>query len=85
MHPGFPTLNLILLFLSYPQVFIYSKCIHALFSFNKNTLRKKALSVATKVYVQLVYKHRCKAKETLSPVLLFSGLDGPFGMYIGWC
>ena len=54
MHPGFPTLNLILLFLSYPQVFIYSKCVHALFSFNKNTLRKKALSVATKLYVQLI-------------------------------
>ena len=47
MHPGFPTLNLILLFLSYSQVFIYSKCIHSLFSFNKNTLRKKFLSVAT--------------------------------------
>ena len=62
MHPGFPTLNLILLFLNYPQVFMYFKCIHSLFSFNKNTFRKKSLSVATKLYVQLVYKHRPKAK-----------------------
>ena len=54
MHPGFPTLNLILLFLSYPQVFIYSKCVYALFSFNKHTLRKKALSADRKLYVQLV-------------------------------
>ena len=62
MPPGFPTLNLILLFLNYPKVFMYSKCIHSLFSFNKNTFRKKSLSVATKLYVQLVYKHRPKAK-----------------------
>ena len=41
MHPGFPTLNLILLFLSYPQVFIYSKCIHSLFSFNKILFGRK--------------------------------------------
>ena len=62
MHPGFPTLNLILLFLQYPQVFMYFKCIHSLFSFKKNTLRKKSLSVGTKLYVQLAYKHRWKAK-----------------------
>ena len=67
MHPGFPTLNLILLFLSYPQVFIYSKCIHSLFSFNKNTLRKKALSVDRKLYVQLVQKHRLLAVRVWSP------------------
>ena len=62
MHPGFPTLNLILLFLSYPQVCIYSKCIHSLFSFNKNIRRKKTLFVATKLYVLLIYKHSRKAK-----------------------
>ena len=62
MPPGFPTLNLILLFLNYPKVFMYSKCIHSLFSFNKNTLRKRALSVGRKLYGQLAYKHRWKAK-----------------------
>ena len=62
MPPGFLTLKLILLFLNYPIVFMYFKCIPSLFSFNKNTLRKKTLSVGTKLYGQLAYKHRWKAK-----------------------